>query len=258
MIPVIGRKIYLYDTVSSTNDLLKEKALLREEEGAVVVAEQQLQGHGRFAKNWHSPRSLGLYFSVLLRPDWPNERAGFFSILSSLAIAKSLQKICGVPIQLKWPNDVLLQNKKVCGVLLESHSVFNRLSFLVIGMGINVHHSLQDFPLDLQNRCTSILQSTGKKINKDELLEAILHELNFLYAQIKSEKCLQAIVRQWNEMCCHRGKQVRLICEGLFYGGRFTGINERGSAIIAMESGQTRLFDSADFSLQEVKHAADC
>ena len=153
----LGQPLIELDEATSTNDVLRKLAEQGAAEGTAVVALTQTHGRGRQHRPWHSPPGLGLYLSVLLRPPWPASESGALALLAGVAVAAALKQL-GVPgVALKWPNDVLVGGKKICGVLVEPVLKGDHIEFAVVGIGVNVRHGAEDFPPELRNTATSCL-----------------------------------------------------------------------------------------------------
>ncbi len=247
----IGRKIYYYDCVGSTNDVLKEYARRGEPEGTVIVAKEQTQGRGRRGKSWQSQRDLGLYFSVLLKPRIDPAKLGWISLYAAVAVGKAIGKTTGMKATLKWPNDILLAEKKVGGILVEAHTAALAVNDVIVGIGINVSHPDEAFPAELRARACSLLSCTGKAISKQDLLQAILVELNALYDHPNEDFWTQKVKEKWMALCGHWGNQVCIENGQITLTGRFLGVNEFGHAVIQTENGERRMVQAGDVSLRK-------
>jgi len=247
----IGQKIYYHDRAGSTNDLLKHYALGGEAEGTVVVAKEQTRGRGRRGRYWHSQRDMGLYFSFLLKPKIDPRQLGWISLYAAIAVAKAINKMTGMSATLKWPNDILLVEKKVGGILVEAHTTASKVRDVIVGIGINVLHPPGAFPPKLRSVSGSLLSCTEKVISKQDLLQAILFELNVLYCDSKDGDWPQTILKKWMALCGHLGSQVSIENGESFYSGRFVGLNELGHAIIQMENGDRHIVQAGDVSLRK-------
>jgi BirA family biotin operon repressor/biotin-[acetyl-CoA-carboxylase] ligase len=185
---LIGRKIYAFQRVTSTNDLAKRLAERGEVEGALVIADCQTKGRGRFQRQWQSPPATGLWFSIILRPKFSVENLESIPFLAGISVAQAIETVTGLKPILKWPNDVLLASKKVCGILIESSFTQQKLNSLILGIGINVNQQPVDFNGEIRNRATSLLIEAGHSIDRKDLLLEILRflELNYI-ALMKGE-----------------------------------------------------------------------
>jgi len=179
---VIGKDIYYFKSLSSTNMLAKKLIKDGVEEGAIVVSDIQLNGRGRKKRNWFSPEG-GLWFSVVLYPHIPLERGMLLTMASSVAIVQGIKETTGLHPVIKWPNDLLINEKKVCGILTELDAEMDRINYAVIGIGINVNNQLSE---DLHGKATSLIHETGSKFSRVKLLRTILKCIDENYNKLKT------------------------------------------------------------------------
>lgn len=176
----LGGRVTIYRETASTNDLLQRLALDGAPEGEVVVADRQTQGRGQHGRRWDSKGGLGLWFSVLLRPEW-NAGLDRITPLVAVAVASGIGTATGLIPRIKPPNDIFLDGRKVAGILTEARS--GRQTFAVVGIGVNVSHALTDFPSELRATATSLALALDGPVDRERVLIAILRELNRLYSQ---------------------------------------------------------------------------
>ncbi len=241
---IIGRGIYCFRQIGSTNEHLRRLCRNGEEEGAVVIADRQTQGRGRHQRNWHSPPGLGLWFSVLLRPTTFLNRLGLISLLSGLAIAEAIAEQTGLSPKLKWPNDVLLNSKKVCGILAESE-IKNGSADISLGVGINVNHRKKDFPESIQQLATSLYLETGAPIDRLHLLVKALQKLEKFYRLFLNGEH-EKIRRNWLRLCIHNEMAVKVASGETIIEGRFQKIDENGEMLLQDASGKILKVRSGD------------
>ena len=163
-----------FDTVDSTNRAALRAASKEATEGTLFVADAQTAGRGRHSREWHSPPGLGLYFSVLLHPEIPVPEANNLVLQSAVAVCNAIEELYDYTVGIKWPNDIYSGNKKLGGILLETTITGDTVENAVIGIGLNMRHSIEDFPVELRNSATSLQEVTGKDINNRLLIERIL------------------------------------------------------------------------------------
>jgi BirA family biotin operon repressor/biotin-[acetyl-CoA-carboxylase] ligase len=217
---IVGSRVIVYETITSTND----RALRLGGDGTVIVAEMQTAGRGRHGRAWHSRPGKGLYFSVAF--DRPTEGLAF---AAPLAVRDALASV--VETAIKWPNDVLIDGKKVCGVLVEA-----RQGRIVVGIGINVHHRAEDFPEGLRARATSIEAATGIHVDRGELLRDVLTRLDERVVAIRGGH-IDQVFNEWAELCGVVGRRLRCAsCEGIV---QF--IDTDGALVIASAEGPKRV-----------------
>lgn len=191
-----GRPLFYYDEVSSTNDVLREKASAGAPEGCVVIAGAQSAGRGRRGRQWLSVPGKGVYFSLLLRPRWPADETPFVSFFSALAVARALEGLQIGGVKLKWPNDVLVKDKKIAGVLIEPRISAGRVEFIVVGIGINVLHQGKDLePLGMSAATSCSLE--GSHVSCDDVIVRVLSEFDVCYYMIQRGDN-KAIIEEWS------------------------------------------------------------
>lgn len=225
---IFAKGIHHYYKVGSTNTEAMQSAAEGAPEGSVFLAEEQLSGRGRGAHSWHSARSTGIYCSVVLRPALPPSEALILSLAAGLAVQAAVAGIAPeLRPDLKWPNDLLLSDKKFCGILTEMNAEVTRVRHLVIGMGINVNQP--KFPADLREIATSLRAETGTEWSRVELCAALLKSLDREYrALLTYGNAKESILRRFQENSSSvRGRQVRIEENGAF-DGVTEGLDGRG------------------------------
>jgi len=191
----LGKPLLYFEEVSSTNDILREKAAAGAPEGCVIIAGAQTAGRGRRGKQWLSIPDKGVYLSLLLRPCWPATEAPFIAFFAALAAARTLDRFNIGNVKLKWPNDLLINGKKIGGVLIEPRINRRELEFVVVGVGINVLHSPGDLKQLGDNAATSCLLE-GADITCDDVIINLLAEFDICYYMIQhGDK--KAIIEEW-------------------------------------------------------------
>ena len=178
---IMGREIHCFKTIGSTNEVAKRLAESGLPEGTMVIAEKQSKGRGRLGRQWHSPSGKGLYFSIILRPQMPFDRFMGLSLVTSLALCKSIEHETNLKAMIKWPNDCLVGGKKVAGILVELSAEIDRISYAILGVGINVNTSKREFPVGLRSKVTSLAIEQGQEIDRMKLLWRTLSEIERHY-----------------------------------------------------------------------------
>jgi BirA family biotin operon repressor/biotin-[acetyl-CoA-carboxylase] ligase len=234
---VIGKEVWHYQEVGSTNDVCKELASSGAEEGLCVVADSQSRGRGRMGRSWSSPPGVGLYFSCLLRPEIPADSLPLCTLLAGGATAHALIEATGAEIRLKWPNDLLLEDKKLGGILTELLNLPGEPPSVVVGIGINVNTAPEDLPPEIRQTTTSLLQATGRTHERQALLKAVLMEIDKSYAAFKSEGA-RAALEVWRPFASTLGQRVQLETGEGVLEGEAVGLTERGHLLIRTDQGQ--------------------
>jgi BirA family biotin operon repressor/biotin-[acetyl-CoA-carboxylase] ligase len=234
---IFDDQIHHYYKIGSTNTVAMEAASAGAPEGSVFLAERQTAGKGRGAHNWHSAESAGIYCSVVLRPALPPSEALILSLAAGLAVQASIRAIGPrVTVDLKWPNDLLVNGKKVAGILTEMNSEATRVRYIVVGIGINVNQAA--FPPELQRIATSLRLETGREWSRVELCAALLKSLNREYRNLLKEPgAHESILRRFQEQSSSvRGCQVQVEENGGFE-GITEGLDQRGFLQVRMAHG---------------------
>ncbi len=184
---VFGKEVLSYRTLGSTNQLAFRLAEGGAPEGTLIVADEQTKGRGRMGRSWYSPPRVGLWMSIILRPDIPPFKAPGLSIGAGLALAQAIGHLTGIEAKIKWPNDCLLNGRKVGGILLELSAELDRINFVVAGVGVNVNQRSSDFPKRLSSLATSVRIEYGEEVSRMELLTLFLQRFEAIYKDFKKK-----------------------------------------------------------------------
>jgi len=241
----IGKRIISLGSVGSTNSVAWKEAEEGASHGTVVVAEEQTSGKGRLARRWESPAGLGIWMSVVLRPAVPPSTAPGITICASLAVAKAVRLLYALPVTLKWPNDVMVDERKLCGILTEMKTIRRKVGFVICGIGINVNQSREDFSPELRGSATSVFLSTGTRADRVELFVLVLKELERHYNTFL-ESGLPTLVKDWRTMCPLFGRIVRVKTRDEEVEGVFFDIEPSGALVLRLDSGVQRSFLAGD------------
>jgi biotin-[acetyl-CoA-carboxylase] ligase BirA-like protein len=244
-----GRRTFFSREATSTNDWGKELARLGVEEGTVVVAETQTSGHGRLGRQWVSPKG-GLWFSVVLRPELsPSEAVGLV-FMAGLSVAEVLHRKYGLKVETKWPNDVLVNGKKICGVLVEMSTIGTKVSFVIVGVGINANFNVEEsFSEPLLAGATSLKEELGRKVRLERLLGDLLEELENVYDQ-SVNGISSAAMEKWKSYAGFIGRKVEVTTEDGKVSGLALDVNREGALILKLTNGRTRHFFVGDISMK--------
>ena len=233
---VIGKDIYYFKSLSSTNMLAKKLIKDGVEEGAIVVSDIQLNGRGRKKRNWFSPEG-GLWFSVVLYPHIPLERGMLLTMASSVAIVQGIKETTGLHPVIKWPNDLLINEKKVCGILTELDAEMDRINYAVIGIGINVNNQLSE---DLHGKATSLIHETGSKFSRVKLFRTILKCIDENYNKLKTGD-YDSIMDSWFSHANIIGRNIRVHDEKTILEGVVSSVDKSGCLILDTKDGSVRV-----------------
>lgn len=244
-----GSRICYYDELDSTNTKAGYLAQEGAEHGTLVVADRQEAGRGRRGRDWSSEAHTGIFMTLLLKPDIEPQNAPSLTLVTALAVTKALRRITGLEAAIKWPNDIVVNGKKICGILTEMSAQIDYVNHIVIGIGINVHN--EEFPEELKERATSILLESGKRINRAMLIEAVLEEFEIYYARYMVTQDLSEMVNEYDAHLANRDKQVRILDPKEQYDGVARGITARGELIVDTWESR-RLVSSGEVSVRGI------
>ena len=234
---ILGKEILSYRSLSSTNQLGFRLAEGGVGEGTLIVADEQTKGRGRMGRSWHSPPRLGLWFSLVLRPDVPPYKAPGLSICAGLALAQTIRKLTGLDAKIKWPNDCLINDRKVGGILLELSAELDRTNFVIVGIGVNVNQLSKDFPKSLSSIATSLKMEWGKEVPRIELLISFLQRFESIYLDFKKSGLApqHGLIKEYSSLL---GKKVAVKYGKEKIEGLAEDIDENGSLVIKTPKGE--------------------
>lgn len=242
----IGHKIIHYFCTESTNSSALQLGAQEGPHGTVVIAEEQTAGRGRLNRNWYSEKSSGIYCSIILRPRLSPAAAPILTLLAGVAAHRSVCLSTGLNADIRWPNDLLVNGRKVCGILTEMKAELDRLHMVVLGIGINVNH--RAMPDDLQEIATSLAIEGGRHYSRLEILAALLREVESHYRTLLKEGNA-AIVREWSAASSYaEGKRVRVRANGREYSGTTAGLDTSGALKVRRDDGQRELLVAGEIA----------
>jgi BirA family biotin operon repressor/biotin-[acetyl-CoA-carboxylase] ligase len=238
---VVGRQIYLFSQVPSTNEILRLLAKAGAREGTVVLAESQTAGRGRLGKTWFSPFGVNLYASILFRPVIRPKDAPVFSLIASLALADAVRSV-GLPAAIKWPNDILVERKKVAGVLAEVATSGDRLDYVILGVGVNLNverKALLEALGDAGRAAASLKDLAGRDIDRNAFAASFL---NFLdeWLSVHGNQGAATILEAWRDRDILTGRRVEVREERITFEGKALGVHADGQLVVEDSKGLTR------------------
>lgn len=237
---IVGKEIIFFQSTTSTNDkALEIGQKLKDPEGILVVADAQTRGRGRFGRQWLSPPNTNLYFSLLLKPPFYQKDIPILTLMSVVASASAIREFAGINAAIKWPNDIMVRDKKVGGILTEAKSEGGNIIFVVIGIGINVNIPLNILPKDLRAFTTSLKEEYGRPVDRTQLLGVILGKLEYWYKiLLKGNK--RVLINEWLMLNSTIGRSVKVQSSDGVISGIAEGIDSEGSLIIRLPSGDMK------------------
>jgi BirA family biotin operon repressor/biotin-[acetyl-CoA-carboxylase] ligase len=249
----IGRNIYFFEEIDSTNNYAKKIAYEGCEDGSIVIAEKQTAGRGRLGRTWESSNGTGIWLSVVLRPNIPPQAIQLITLSSSVAVVRAIKDTTGIETGIKWPNDIILDGRKVCGILTEMSSEADHVNYVIIGIGINVNQKTQDFPEELRDKAISIRSfanhNSEAAFKRSLIIGRLLSELEDVYYMLIDGRT-EEILKAWKEYSIILGKEV--VVSGR--DGKFTGIAEdltcEGKLVVRSVDNTTQMILSGEISLK--------
>lgn len=230
-----GRRIEFFETLDSTQRVALELAESGDPEGTLVVADRQTSGVGRRGRKWHSAAGLGLWFSMILRPRVPSASGGLLSAWAGLAALKVILRLEGVVGEagLKWPNDVLVGGRKLSGILVDAASASGKMTYAVVGVGLNTGHAAEDFPEELASRATSVALVTGRRPDRAQILADLLLEMEKTYDLTVTPEGRRRLAGLAASASVLTGRRVRVLSGSTTMTGLVMGIDDGGGLILS-------------------------
>lgn len=244
----MDRNVIYYEELDSTNNKVKELAA-EAAEGLVVVAKKQTKGRGRRGRSWESNDRENLYMSLLLKPNLVPDKAPMLTLVMAYSVSVALQR-WKIDAQIKWPNDLVLNAKKICGILTEMEVQPGKEIQIVVGVGINVGQEL--FPVELQDTATSIFLETGKHIDREELLSEVLDRFEEAYKKFLGCGNLCFLQKEYNDLLVSENKVVRVLDPKGEYEGTARGIDESGALLVEKEDGTRQRVFAGEVSVRGI------
>ncbi|MFN2515907.1 MAG: biotin--[acetyl-CoA-carboxylase] ligase [Pyrinomonadaceae bacterium] len=237
-------QILRFDSLPSTNLEATKRAVEGEPEGLCIVASEQTAGRGRLQRHWASPKDAGLYFSVILRPRFDQSGWPVITLMAAVAVHDALLDACALQTDIKWPNDILFSEKKLCGILAETvETSLGRA--VVVGIGINL--TVKAFPAELKNTATSVQVATGETVNPESVLRALVRALQRCYEMLKSPNGAENIGQEWSLRSSYAsGKRVRVSNADEEVEGMTNGLESDGALRVKTDNGEIRTIRAGD------------
>ncbi|MCX5715066.1 MAG: biotin--[acetyl-CoA-carboxylase] ligase [Candidatus Omnitrophica bacterium] len=237
----IARNIHYLESVSSTMDIAEELAIKGAPDGTVVIAESQTKGRGRMARTWHSPKYKGIYLSLILRPKILPGATPVLTLLCAVSICEAIDAACALQVRIKWPNDILLQHKKVGGILTELNAEMDSTRFVIIGIGLNVNNDKNS----LIPGATSLREHNKEELNRVQLLQEILRRIESNYLKFQQEGA-PPIIQKWKAYNITLGKRIKLLHQNEHLEGMAVDIDKDGGLLLRNDAGLTQKVTSGD------------
>lgn len=247
----IGRKLVFRKETGSTNLDAKELAEKGEAAGAVVVADMQTAGRGRRGRGWVSPSGKDIYMTLMLKPQCRPEKASVLTLVMAISVLEAIQELLSKPCGIKWPNDIVVNNRKVCGILTEMSAELDGIHYVVIGAGINVNQ--EQMAKEIQDKATSLYIEGREKVKRARLVARVLHYFEENYTIFEKNWDFSDLVDKYNRYLVNMGREVRVLDPKGEYDGIAKGINEKGELIVERKSdGRTELVYAGEVSVRGI------
>jgi BirA family biotin operon repressor/biotin-[acetyl-CoA-carboxylase] ligase len=225
-----GQELFCFDTIDSTNTKAKELAEQGYPSGTLVVSDQQIAGKGRRGRSWESPLGCGIFMTLMLKPDINPNNASMLTLVAALATAEAITDVTGADARIKWPNDIVIDGRKICGILTEMSAQFDYISHIVIGIGINVHN--EQFPEEIRDTAGSLLLACGRRFHRAELIARFLERFEEDYAVFLRTENLEGLMKEYNALLVNANQQVRVLDPKEPFEGKAIGITKKGELIV--------------------------
>ena len=230
-----GHPVTCYDVIASTNLQAKMDAENGASQGALVVADMQTAGRGRRGRGWSSPPGTNAYFSLILKPEISPDKAAMLTPVMGLAVAEGIRRTCDAEAMIKWPNDIVVGGKKVCGILAEMSVERDFIHYVVIGVGINVGQ--QNFPAEVAQTAICLQEACGKRISRAELVANVMRVFEEYYDIFLERGDLSGLAERYDRLLVNRGREVRVLDPKGEFQGIALGINESGELLVERKDG---------------------
>ena len=227
----VGKNLYVFNEVGSTNTIAKFLSKNGIGNGSVVIAEKQMAGRGRSGKSWESPLG-GIWLSIVLTPDVDYSKIPLITLATGVAVAKTLEKVGVENPEIKWPNDIMINGKKVCGILTEAIAKFNTVENVIIGVGIDANLEVSQFPEELQSGTTTLKEELKREGNENLLIKIFLEEFEKI-SELFNHEGYETLLKEWRKRSYSIGKIVEVREPfNTYYDGYVVGINKEGALIV--------------------------
>lgn len=246
----MGHKVEFREETDSTNSEARRQAEKGALDGTLVVAERQTAGKGRRGRHWTSPAGTGIWMSLILKPKLEPSCAPMLTLLAGLAVSVGIEDYCGLKSQIKWPNDLTLEGKKICGILTEMSADMEMIQYVVVGIGINVN--IEEFPEEIAGTATSLYLETGKKLKRSGMIACIVKRMEEYYEKFLSMADLSCIQEDYEERLVNLNREVLVLAPKGEYKGICKGINKTGELLVEREDKSISQVMSGEVSVRGV------
>jgi len=245
-----GHPVSFYPSLGSTNLQAKLDAENGAKQGALVVADMQTAGRGRRGRSWESPAGTNVYFTLILKPEYAADKVFAVTLIMALAVAEGIRQTCGIEAGIKWPNDVIIRGKKVCGILAEMSVEREYIHYVVIGTGINV--GLQEFPPEVAATATTLQGECGKRVSRADLIVNVMAAFEKYYDIFEKAPDFSGLLEDYNALLVNRDREVRVLDPKGEFTGISRGVNRLGELLVELPDGTVRPVYAGEVSVRGV------
>ena len=246
----LGKELHCYDTMDSTNLEIRRLAEAGSKHGAVAITEEQTMGKGRRGRSWLGEPGCGIWMSFLLKPQIEAQNSSMLTLVTALAVNEAICETTGIKSQIKWPNDIIVNGKKICGILTEMSLQMDEINYIVVGIGINVN--MDQFPEDLSDKATSLLIEGGKKIKRAPLVAKVLECFEKYYEIFLKTEDLSMLQDEYNQLLVHMDQKIRVVRGSREETFLSRGIDHRGELLVEDEDGNISEVSSGEVSVRGI------
>lgn len=239
-----------YPVIGSTNERAKEAAAEGAPHGTLIVADCQNAGKGRRGRQWSTPAGTSIAMSLMLRPQLPPEKASMLTLVTALSVGRALEELSGLTVGIKWPNDLVVGGKKLCGILTEMSADMDEIHYVVIGTGINVN--LDGFPEELAQTATSLLLETGHGMNRAQIVARSMECFEEDYAVFAAEGSMRLLKEAYERRLVNLGRRVQVLAGEKSFSGTARGIDDNGCLLVEREDGTVASVMSGEVSVRGI------
>ena len=248
-IGIFSKNVRYFEEVDSTNLMAKRLAREGAPEGTVVVADKQNTGRGRLGRNWTSPSGVGIWMSLILKPALMPQKASQITLTAGLSMCEAIKKVTGLPAKIKWPNDIVINGKKVCGILTEMSAEMDRINYIVVGIGVNVNN--KTFPENLPYASSLALEGK-REYTRKEIIQQFLIQFEKDYATYISDQSLKHLIQRYSQNCITLNNKVKIIEQDRERVAFAKGITEDGALKLINENNEEEIVFAGEVSVRGI------
>lgn len=249
----IGTNIDFLEQVDSTNLYAKRIAEEGFRDGTVIIADEQVKGKGRLGRTWTSPKGKGIWMTIMLKPNINPAQAAKVTLLTACAVNNAIFQCCGINSKIKWPNDIVCNGKKLCGILTEMNAELDEIHYLIVGIGINVNLDKEEFSEELHSTATSIKIEKGITVSRKELVKSVLNNFEVYYKAFLQTGSISQFISEYKEKSAVIGKDVNIISSASKFKGKVLDISEEGQLLVELEDGTVKEIISGEVSIRALE-----